>query len=57
MSHLIKIYAVRKFSFFHLWYLVNITSMRNNSLNTGVLFHCYMFEESIYHFRGGGSIL
>ena len=28
-----------------------------NPLNTGGLFHCYMSGESIYHFRGGRSIL
>ena len=26
-------------------------------LYTGRLFHCYMFDESICHFRGVGSIL
>ena len=28
-----------------------------HSLYTGGLFHCYMFDKSICHFRGAGSIL
>ena len=28
-----------------------------NPLSTGRLFHCYMLDESICHFRGVGSIL
>ena len=31
--------------------------MNLNLLHTGGIFHCYMLDKSIYHFRGVGSFL
>ena len=37
--------------------LLHLVVHQINPLYTGGLFHCYMLDESICHFRGVGSIL
>ena len=42
-----------KNNYFDIWAILNML----NLLYTGGICHCYMLDESIFHFRGVGSIL
>ena len=59
MSHLIKILAVYKFSYFHHWDLNHRILVDCSTVQCWMspfVFHCAMLDESICHFRGAGSI-